>query len=297
MWSLITRFARACPSHFSRPDIPLRINSCQTAEGQVLLQHVRNRTRGICRLSEEQNMKPDSRIRLFTLLELLVVIGIIALLAGLLLPVFRQAKDKAHTTSCMNHLGQLGTALTIYRDDNDEEMSPWISTLHPDYLNTREVYRCRKDGNPEDTEDEWWDPHPADDERYEEAYDREGNVGIFNYDPNPDVPRISYFYECSDAEAYWELNWPSSPLTLPYSWAQLKATQLEFGGDYDPVNNPHGRKWGEPHDPTLFPIVRCFWHIRSGSGTDKDRAPVLNVSWIGNVFMSRTEWERGVWTP
>jgi prepilin-type N-terminal cleavage/methylation domain-containing protein/prepilin-type processing-associated H-X9-DG protein len=56
----------------------------------------------------------------FTLLELLVVIGIIAILASLLLPALAQAKSKAKQTVCLNTLRQLSTGLTLYVDENDD---------------------------------------------------------------------------------------------------------------------------------------------------------------------------------
>jgi prepilin-type processing-associated H-X9-DG protein/prepilin-type N-terminal cleavage/methylation domain-containing protein len=53
----------------------------------------------------------------FTLLELLVVIGIIAILAALLLPVLSAAKRKAAQTTCINDLKQLGTGMQMYVED------------------------------------------------------------------------------------------------------------------------------------------------------------------------------------
>jgi len=59
------------------------------------------------------------RYRAFTLLELLIVIAIICLLAGLLLPVLGRGKTSAKRMTCVNNLRQLSFAAHMYWDDNN----------------------------------------------------------------------------------------------------------------------------------------------------------------------------------
>jgi len=98
----------------------------------------------------------------FTLIELLVVIAIIGILAALLLPVLGRAKESGRSAACLSDLHQIGIALQLYVQDNQNIMptmydaiastnSPpgtnlaTVNIVLTNYLGAPEILRCPSD--------------------------------------------------------------------------------------------------------------------------------------------------------
>lgn len=90
----------------------------------------------------------------FTLVELLVVVAIIALIAGLALPATARAIAAAKRTACASNMRQIGIAILAYANERDgdfprsshtDAQESWIFTLAPYLGNVDDIRICPAD--------------------------------------------------------------------------------------------------------------------------------------------------------
>jgi prepilin-type N-terminal cleavage/methylation domain-containing protein len=67
-------------------------------------------------------MRRESTLQGFTLVELLVVVGVIAVLVSLLLPALGAARAQARRTACLSNLRQTHQAMLLYANDHDDRV-------------------------------------------------------------------------------------------------------------------------------------------------------------------------------
>lgn len=219
----------------------------------------------------------------YTIVELLVIIAIIAILAGLLIPVLSSARRKTQETACFGNMRQIGIAITSYRGDyigGEYNYPAWLSNLYPKYISKTKIFQCPFDPKPDGSSIS----RPSHLDDFSSAYDTADNPGFYGNKANPAYDKdntslpsyyrlpaedrqVSYFYEFNQHEFK----------TTGESWCEMKVNATK--------TDEYARRL------STFPVVRCFWHAKKGDD------PVLNLSVTGNVLFSKCEWEKGVWVP
>ncbi len=131
----------------------------------------------------------------FTLVELLVVIGIIAMLIGLLLPALAQVRLKGQAIKCLSNLSQIGLQMEMYANDNRGLLIP----IGPLEDGTEDLTLLTDTGGSPKVQDT-------------SQFDNSGN-------PLPALSSDPYAYMTLGSEVYPWMRWPA----------------LLLGGHYAPI--------------------------------------------------------------
>jgi len=239
----------------------------------------------------------------FTLIEMLVVISIIVILAGMILPAIGESRREAKVARCMSNLHQIGVALLIYAQQYGEgrygAFPPWLTLLttaggQKKYIDDPRVLFCSSDGS------RGLDGGRPDNMRYQgagtvieqfENADIDQHAGARDGGSSRKNSRTggldcSYLFEWNGEPCDWIYGSPpvgpgttgSVPSTYEWQWGLGVPSWAEFLTLGD-TNHDGVLSWNEvktlssegykermlPGWDIKVPIARCYWHVRDQS--------------------------------
>lgn len=229
----------------------------------------------------------------FTLIEMLVVIGIIAVLAAIIIPVYSRVQEKGRQTDCLAHLKAIGVAMRMYFQEMHGYPPPWdpvsksggiTALVTTGCLSNWKALRCKDD------------PNANDPDRTYSSYNAYYNY--WGYDaagaPLPDgtaaetaYTDASYRPYAPDEGGYWTLGTTPAPPGATVEGMYNDRSQLLW----DPVA---GRTAAFPglvnrsaSDETV--ITRCPFH-RTFFGTANEKDQVVYIGGDATQVLTRYEW-------
>ena len=223
----------------------------------------------------------------FNLVEMIVIIGIIGILAGLTFPIVGHVKEKGKRTTCMNNLRQLQVGVSIFRANRKDRYPDWLSNLYnKEMKKSAKVYLC-----PNDPKDGVKSANRGKNMfNYAEmssTFDAPGTNTASGQKAPSDIEGLHVSYAYEFCGGIWPSSWPTESyedvVVTPKngdSWQKVKSDLLK------------GCRASKKSIDARLPMIRCSWHAE-GKGADS-MAPFMNVSTTGNSYLSRSDWKNGV---
>ncbi len=256
-----------------------------------------------------------SRAAGFTLLELLIVIMIIGVLAGLLIPAVSSIRGQADLTECKNNLRGIGRCIKTWQMEHNQP-----DDIFPAYLGRLVSY---SEGLGDDINPKIF-VCPFDPNQGTSASGRAsgGDWGEFEYlyereRDHPDHPiDLSYMYEVSGAmwvrdgmdgnpksneihawiniglvDPSWHAvdgEWSSDPSQVTWTWADYKRWQQAHGNYQDAAHQDPA-----PWPKSQIPILRCYHHFNWQPTKSHEHAKeVWNLGWdCQHIYQTQPHWE------
>jgi prepilin-type N-terminal cleavage/methylation domain-containing protein len=241
----------------------------------------------------------------FTLVEMLVVVAIIAVLAGMLIPTIGVIRRLVKDMNCGSNLRQIGAAIEVYKQQNDDNfpahliggmgttMQSTDDLVHRDgpLQGLTKIFLCPRDSQFGKDRNMGRSPRVFTGSDLSYLYDSgpvaggktAGSSYLFEANGYPlQSGQFSWFYTNADSLPFRRAQNPEPAPT----WAQAKYNQL-MNGNPDTT----GTQYSGRFPAAQFPIIRCFWHNQWTTQNRRTTKKVKNVSWELNVFESIPYWE------